>query len=109
MIPRQEVLVLTLPPDSGMARLARITSLHFFQQNGLRRLESRRQARKVEAQCRALLKGAGGAPRGRSGREARGEVVLTLRSGVGALEVTCRRSDPSSPRRRLRLERPGSG
>jgi len=108
VIPRQEVLVLTLPRGSGMARLARITSLHFLLQNGLSRLESRRQARKVEAQCRALLKGPRAGPRGRSGREDGGEVVLTLRSGLKALEVICRRSDPSSPRRRLRLERPGS-
>ncbi len=103
----RESIVLTLPADPRLARLARLVTLHFLRQNGVRAFESRRKARLVGNRCRVLL-GAGGAARagarGRARRAGVGSFVLTLTSGVEVLEVTGRRGD--GLRRLVRLRRP---
>lgn len=102
---RRECLVLTMPPDPGLARVARLVSLHFFRQNGVRAPASRRQAGLVEARCRVLLRAPAG-PRRRALASGGGpHLVMTLVSGHGALEVRIKRSDGSGRRCLLRLER----
>ncbi len=107
MTSRRETLVLTLPSDPSLARLARLVSLHFFRQNGARMLESRRAARVVEARCRELLRAPGaGKVQTAPGAEAEGCLVLTLVSRARALEAIGRRNGGPGRSHLVRLERP---
>lgn len=102
---RREQLVLRMPADPALARLVRLVSLHFFRQNGVRAAAVRREAALVETRCRSLLR-ASGRSRSRAARRRRGlDLVMTLVSGLGELEVKVRRSDGSRHRRILRLGR----
>ena len=82
----QEKLVLSLPPDPGLARLTRLATLHFLRQNGVKPLDARRQARTVEQRSKRLLRAAAKAKR-RGGTSL--DFVLTSR--VKNLEVVLRR------------------
>ncbi len=99
---RRETLVLTLPPDPGLARLGGVVTLHFLRLNGAGLAAARRGARAVEKRCQALLRAAGrptaGGAAGRGGRP----VVLTLSAAAGALEVFGR---PGADGTRSRLVR----
>ncbi len=81
----QEKLVLSLPPDPGLARLTRLATLHFLRQNGVKPLDARRQARTVEQRSKRLLRAAAKAKR----RHTSLDFVLTSR--VKNLEVVLRR------------------
>jgi len=85
MARRRETLMLSLPADPALARLARLVSSHFFRQNGLTAAAARRGARAVEKRCRPILRAAArGAPR-------RGPaLVLVLRPQSAMLEVVGR-------------------
>jgi hypothetical protein len=80
--PRRQTLVLSLPADPELARLARLVSTHFFRQHGLTAAAARRQAAAVERRCRPILRAA--ARRARRGRAA---LVLVLRPQRATLEV----------------------
>lgn len=82
----QEKLILSIPPDPGLARLARLATLHFLRQNGVKALDARRKARTVEQRSKTLLRTAAKAKR-RS--PAALDFVLTRR--VKKLEVVLRR------------------
>lgn len=98
---RWETLVLSMPPDPGLARLTRLVALHFFRQNGLRIGVSRSGASKVERGWRAVARRTRGSRRASSG--GRGSLIFI--SGAKALEVFWRR--PGGWERLLaRLERP---
>jgi len=106
---RRDTLVLTLPPEPGLARLVRLVCQRFFRQNGVRALESRRQARRVVERCRALWRTprAEAAERGR--RSDASPFVLTLVSRVGFLEAIGRRDARQGPNHLVRIERSGPG
>lgn len=98
---RRETLVLSMPTDPGLARLARLVALHFFRQNGLGMGVSRSGATKVERGWRAVVRQPPGARQALSG--GRGSMIFL--AGAKALEVFWRR--PGGGERRLaRLERP---
>jgi hypothetical protein len=80
----QEKLVLSLPPDPGLARLTRLATLHFLRQNGVKPLDARRKARTVEQRSKRLL---------RAAAKRRGDACLdfVLTSRVKNLEVVLRR------------------
>jgi len=82
---RRDTLVLTLPADPALARLARLVSSHFFRQNGLTAAAAHRGAKAVEKRCRPILRAA--ARRERRGRAA---LVLVLRPQTAILEVVGR-------------------
>jgi len=109
---RRETLFLSIPSDPGLARIARLVSLHFLKQNGVRTRESRLEAGLVETRCRALLRASAVRGTGRASRRSRvaGSLmfVLTLVSGIRELEVRIRRNDGSGRRRLLRLRRPAA-
>lgn len=48
-------LVLTLPPEPGLARLTRLVTLHFLRQQGVKAGEARLRAKSVESRARAVL------------------------------------------------------
>ncbi len=106
---RRDTLVLTLPPEPGLVRLVRLVCQRFFRQNGVRALESRRQARRVVERCRAVWRSAPaeGAERGRSAGAS--PIVLTLVSRAGFLEAIGRRDARRGPSRLVRIERSGPG
>jgi len=109
---RRETLFLSIPSDPGLARIARLVSLHFLKQNGVKARESRLEAGLVETRCRALLRASAGRGAGRAAQGNRVAVplmfVMTLVSGIRELEVSIRRSDGSGRRRLLRLRRPAA-
>ena len=79
---RHETLVLSLPADPELARLARLVSSHFFRQNGLTVAAARRGADAVERRCRPILRAAA-----RKARRGRAAFVLVLRPQRATLEV----------------------
>ena len=95
---RRERLVLTLPPDPGLARLTGLVTLCFLRQNGVGVAEASKGARTVERRCRVTLRGA---------RRTARALVLVLAAGARALEATGRPRPGRHGRRMLHLERPG--
>ncbi|MBI1950198.1 MAG: hypothetical protein HYS34_02395 [Acidobacteria bacterium] len=97
--PGQEALVLTLPGEPALARLARLVTSHFLRQNGVRAAAARRGALAVEKGFRRLIRAAS-----RSGRGGRA-LVLVLQPLPAFLEVVGRAA--GGPKTRLlRLVRP---
>lgn len=97
---RRETLLLSLPPDPGLARLARLVALHFFRQNGLRAGVARSGADKVERGWRGVTRRPGGTGRAAAG----GRHSLKFIAGAGFLEVLARKSG-GWERRLARFER----
>lgn len=96
---RETTLVLTLPGEPALARLARLVASHFLRQNGVKAAAARRGALAVEKGFRTLLRAA--ARSGRSGRA----LVLVLQPHPAFLEVIGRaRGGPKI--RLLRMVRP---
>ncbi len=90
-----------MPPDPGLARLARLVALHFFRQNGLRPGISRVGASRVERGWRTVARRPRGARHPLSG--GRGSLIFI--SGAKGLQVLGRR--PGGWERLLaRFERP---
>jgi hypothetical protein len=81
-----EKLVLSLPPDPGLARLTRLATLHFLRQNGIKALEARRKARAVEQRSRTLLRSAA-----QTSRRSTAPLDFVLTSRVKDLEIVLRR------------------
>lgn len=98
---RAERLVMTMPPEKGLARLTRRVSYHFFREHGLKIVEARRRARVVENRYQSLLGRRAGR---RSGSTA--SMVLTLSSGDGTLEVVGRLGARGESTSLIRLKRP---
>jgi hypothetical protein len=82
----QEKLILSLPPDPGLARLTRLATLHFLRQNGVKALDARRKARVVEERSKALLRTAA-----KAGRRNHATLDFVLTRRVRNLEVVLRR------------------
>lgn len=82
-----EDVVLTLPPDPGLARLARLATLHFLRGNGVSVMEARRCARTVEERSRVALSEASRS----QGKRAEAPLDLVLITGTGVLEAVLRR------------------
>jgi hypothetical protein len=99
---RRETLILTLPPDPGLARLGGVVALHFLRLNGAGAAAARRGARAVTRRCLALLKVAGRPAARGAGRGGR-PVVLTLSSRAGELEVFGRPAADGSRSRLVRV------
>lgn len=97
---RQERLVVTLPPDPGLARLARRVAQHFLRQQGLGAAAARKGARAVERRCRRILEAAAAAARSRR------PLVLVLTSTGPFLEVLGPRRASGTGRRLCRFQRP---
>lgn len=95
---RAERLVVTMPPEKGLARLTRRVSYHFFREHGLKTEEARRRARSVESRYQSLL----GRCAGRGSRP----MVLILSSGNGTLEVVGRLGARGESTSLVRLKRP---
>jgi hypothetical protein len=97
---RQERIIVTLPPDPGLARLARRVAQYFLRQNGLGTVAARRGALSVERRCRSVLKLAAtraGSPH---------PVVFVLASGERVLEVLAPRRASGDAGPLCRFERP---
>ena len=100
---RTEKLVLSLPPDPGLARLVRLATLHFLRQNGVRAMEARRSARSVEQRSKAVLKAAADAA-----RRGNAHLDLVLTSGTRSIQVVIRRGN-GRPASLLEVKRDGAG
>jgi len=98
---RAERLVMTMPPDRGLARLTRRVSFHFFREHGLKTVEARRKARAVERRYQSLLDRRAGQSSG-----ATTSMVLTLSSGDGKLEVVGRLGARGASTSLVRLKQP---
>ncbi len=90
-----------MPPDAGLARLARRVCFHFLREHGFRALEARRRARAVERAIPGLLK-----PRAGARRDSSAALVLTLSSKDRSLEVIGRLGARGEARRLIRMDRP---
>lgn len=75
-----ERLVLTLPLDPRLCRLARLVTLHFLRHNGVASAAARRGARSVQERCAAWARGA---PRARGD----GSLAVVLTTGPRTLEI----------------------
>ena len=98
---RAERLVMTMPPEKGLARLTRRVSYHFFREHGLTTVEARKKARAVESRYQSFL---GRRASRRSG--AATSMVLTLSSGDGKLEVVGRLGVRGESTSLVRLKHP---
>lgn len=97
---RQERMVVTLPPDPGLARLARRVAQYFFRQNGMGTAAARRGALSVEKHCRRILESA--AATARSPRP----VVFVLASRERVLEILGPRRASGNSGSLCRFQRP---
>ncbi len=98
---RAERLVMTMPPEKGLARLTRRVSYHFFREHGLKTVEARKRARAVESRYQSLL---GRRTSQRSG--ATTSMVLILSSCDGKLEVVGRLGARGECTSLVRLKQP---
>lgn len=76
-----ERLVLTMPPDPHLSRLARLAVLHFLRHNGAGAGVARSGARAVQQRCEAWMRSV-------AARRGRGSMSLILTSGPRRVEVT---------------------
>lgn len=97
---RQEKIIVTLPADPGLARLARRVAQYFLRQHGLGLSAARRGALSVERRCRSVLRSAAarsGSPR---------PVVFVLATGERVLDVLGPRRASGDAGPLCRFERP---
>jgi len=101
---QREMLILTLPPDPGYARLACLAALHFLRAQGMKIVRARRSARTIETRSRTALRAA-------ARREPKSvAMALALTYTSGPVELQAELSGGSGGRSRLLVLRrkPGS-
>ena len=76
---QREMLILTLPPDPGYARLAHLATLHFLRAQGMRIVRARKSARTIESRSRTALRAAA--------RKEPKSVALALTYTTGPVEL----------------------
>ena len=96
-----ERLVLTMPPDPGLAGLVRRVSFHFFREHGITSMVATRRARAVERACRALL-----GRRSKKGTDTSPSLILILTAGLRSLEVVGRLGARGAARKLISIPRP---
>jgi hypothetical protein len=90
---QREMLILTLPPDPGYARLAHLAALHFLRAQGMRIVRARRSARTIESRSRTALRAAA--------RKDPRAVALALTYTTGPVELQAELSGVAAGKSRL--------
>jgi hypothetical protein len=92
-----------MPPDPGLAGLARRVSFHFFREHGITGMVATRRARSVERACRALL-----GRRSKRGTGTSRSLSVILTAGLRSLEVVGRLGARGAAQKLVSIQRPAS-